>query len=422
MVKHSKTRFLYEVVLLLCTATSLALNARAADAFHANLSAPIRAFVCTKLLTGADLHPQKPIDGPVTPVHLIGVSSYFSPNGNVPSFTILSEEGGTFHDIPPHGILFSEEAIRKTLTETVFRNNPSGTFTVSENTILKNTPAWVRLRKPNGEFQSTAEKPMHGTYLFTLDWPAENHLLYAIRADEGQLLLYPPHKVLFSKEQPTAHSWPTDWKPQFTEWRLPKHARKVNLNDLSNLEVSDEDYRYTPPDSFPIGGTKIVPISQEVLHSPALKRRVWARVMPGEDFIEKHASGTLRKNSRYMAHGEHRGHERVAFEFGYGFENMPATRVELGQAISEGDIKALTEIGWHMEKLVHTWPFPEDKFQIAHIRVSDPGAPNGVTRSGIGILVHQTSYPYLPKHHFIFAILSEWDEKASVFKPVVNPF
>src|SRR5690348_4233313 len=84
---------------------------------------------------------------------------------------------------------------------------------------------------------------------------------------------------------------------------------------------------------------------------PGVRSRIYIRNLSAEDWIEQHSSGTLRKNkkiglrwrSQYIS-------ERVAYEFGHEFEVATSSRVTFNDAITYGDCKALTEVGWYAER------------------------------------------------------------------------
>src|SRR5262249_9130124 len=64
-----------------------------------------------------------------------------------------------------------------------------------------------------------------------------------------------------------------------------------------------------------------VPLNEDIKNCPPLQARVKLRLMSAEEFIEKHASGTLRKNkSLGMVWKQQYLAERCAYEFGWGFE------------------------------------------------------------------------------------------------------
>ncbi len=75
------------------------------------------------------------------------------------------------------------------------------------------------------------------------------------------------------------------------------------------------------------------------------------RDMPEKQWINNHASGTLRKGKQIgMACRSQYLHERCAWEYGWTFELLPSSRIEFGRAISEADNKAITEVGWFVER------------------------------------------------------------------------
>lgn len=165
--------------------------------------------------------------------------------------------------------------------------------------------------------------------------------------------------------------------------------------------------------------TKVVPVDPVILDSDALKRRLALRLMDAEEFVEKHASGTLRKNKRLgMVWKEQYLVERTAWEFGWTFECLPRSRVTFGDAYTEGDVKALTEAGWHIERYVELSTFPEDRFETKYINVE---YKDGSKREGVGIIVRQTSAPFVPGGHIVFAIVAELDPATQHWHEAENP-
>lgn len=159
--------------------------------------------------------------------------------------------------------------------------------------------------------------------------------------------------------------------------------------------------------------TKVVPFnpSNTVLDN--------VRTMSKDEFIENHGSGTLRKNTRLgMKNHNHYMDERIAYEFGWEFMAPMATRVTIGNAMSEGDVKGNTELGWHAERYLSTRVFPEDKAQVAYIIYEDE---EGNKREGNGIVITETSFDLGPGR-IIFALVQEYDAKAEQWLPAVNPF
>jgi hypothetical protein len=165
--------------------------------------------------------------------------------------------------------------------------------------------------------------------------------------------------------------------------------------------------------------TQIVPLDESVRSCPALARRVAIRTMDAEEFVERHASGTLRKNKRLgMVWRDQYLHERVAYEFGWEFECLPRSRVTFGDAYTEGDTPALTEAGWHIERYLELSLFPEDRFETKYINVE---YKDGETKEGVGIVVRQTSTPWLPGGQLVFAIIAPFDPARKIWLPARNP-
>jgi hypothetical protein len=147
-----------------------------------------------------------------------------------------------------------------------------------------------------------------------------------------------------------------------------------------------------------------------------ITNRIALRTMSADNFIEKHASGTLRKAKRigfswknlYLA-------ERTAYEFGYGFEIKPKTHIQYGAPVVEGDCHPVTEAGWHIERYLSTKIFTEDEIIPAYLTVSSPGEQK---REGIGMVVTQTSAPFVPCGHVVYALIAEYD---GAWKEAKNP-
>ena len=165
--------------------------------------------------------------------------------------------------------------------------------------------------------------------------------------------------------------------------------------------------------------TRIVPVDDSVKQSPALARVLAVRTMDADEFVERHASGTLRKNKRIgMVWREQYLHERAAYELGWAFECLPRSRVTFGDAYTEGDVKALTEAGWHIERYIEMSVFPEDHFETKYLNVE---YKDGSTREGVGIVVRQTSAQFVPGGHLVFAIVAEFDPIKKIWKDAINP-
>lgn len=166
--------------------------------------------------------------------------------------------------------------------------------------------------------------------------------------------------------------------------------------------------------------TKIVYMTEEAGRCPAMRNRVRVRTMRDHEWVEKHGSGTLRKNKRLgMTWKSQYIEERTAYEFGWEFECQPRSRIMFGDAFTEGDSSAVTEAGWHIERYITMSVFPEDRFECKYINVE---YPDGSKKEGIGIIVRETSASWLTKGNIVFAIVSEFDPEKKEWKHANNPF
>ena len=165
--------------------------------------------------------------------------------------------------------------------------------------------------------------------------------------------------------------------------------------------------------------TLINNIKLDTIRPDLLNKRIAVRQMSESDWIEKHGSGTLRKNKRigfsyrsqYLA-------ERVAYEFGYGFQIVPRSQITFGDPITEENCPALTEAGWHIERYLQLNIFG-DYLEAKYIHVSFRDASQ---KEGVGIIVRETSAAWLPTGHIVFSIIAEFDIEKKKWKNAINPF
>lgn len=168
-----------------------------------------------------------------------------------------------------------------------------------------------------------------------------------------------------------------------------------------------------------VGGSPATERIAPCASAPVFTARHKARYMSDDDFIERYASGTLRKNKRLGLRWKTQYlHERTAFEFGYGFETLPETRVAWGAAMSEGDERALTEVGWHIDRYVTVCIFPGDVVEAKYITVE---YPSGQVKKGVGMIVRRTSAQFIPDGYVVFAIVAEFDDVKKCWMAAVNP-
>jgi hypothetical protein len=164
---------------------------------------------------------------------------------------------------------------------------------------------------------------------------------------------------------------------------------------------------------------KLDKADEALQYTTGMKKRVAIRNLSEEDWIEKHGSGTLRKNKRIgFTYRTQYLSERVAYEFGYGFEIVPRAQITFGDPITEGECPSLTEAGWHIERYLELDPFG-DYFEAKYIHAS---YRDNTQREGVGIIVRETSAPWLPAGHIVFSIVAEFDPAKKDWKHAINPF
>ena len=161
--------------------------------------------------------------------------------------------------------------------------------------------------------------------------------------------------------------------------------------------------------------TKVVEFVAEDLPENHSRRVI--RTMSQETFIQRYGSGTLGKSARlgfnvYEAYLS----ERTRFEFGCGFIIVPRSRV------TYSDIKlvpshALTELGWHAERMIELRPFWSDTFVCKQFEVE---FGDGTIHEGAGILVAQTSAPWVPNGYMILSIVAP--NVGGKYMAAINPF
>jgi len=141
------------------------------------------------------------------------------------------------------------------------------------------------------------------------------------------------------------------------------------------------------------------------------------RNMSEDDWIEKFASGTLRKNKRIgFFYRTQYIHERICYEFGPVFESMPRSYVTFGDAITEEDCHPITEAGYYMERYMSKSIFKEDYFEVKYLIVQ---YNDGSKKEGVGLVVRKTSCNWIPQGHLVFGIVAEF--KNNKWLEALNP-
>lgn len=165
--------------------------------------------------------------------------------------------------------------------------------------------------------------------------------------------------------------------------------------------------------------TKIIQIPAAVENNVAYADKLKSRKMTEKEFIKTFASGTLQTSVKIgMAVRNFYLEERVAFEFGWEFQILPATRVTKGIAVSEGDESAITEFGWHAKRA--KWNlFYGDKMKFEYVIFE---YADGTKKEGLAFVITKTSASWVPQNHMIFALVSEFNINTGEWEDAVNPY
>lgn len=138
------------------------------------------------------------------------------------------------------------------------------------------------------------------------------------------------------------------------------------------------------------------------------------REMSMNDWITKYGSGTLQKSRKlgfdiYDKYLE----ERVKFEFGFGFEILPKSYLTISD-IKLVSASALTELGWHLERMIEIRPYDSDWFIGKYIQLGKDD------RQGACILLKESSASWIPKGMMIFAMVAPFSD--GKYLEAINPF
>lgn len=162
--------------------------------------------------------------------------------------------------------------------------------------------------------------------------------------------------------------------------------------------------------------TEIVPL-KESLDLP--KHILAMRELSMEDFIQKYSSGTLRDSVEYdTGFINIYRHERICWEFGSGFECIPATNILFNTVIAEWDCSEYREALYFFKRMKVRRVFQEDQYEFKYIHITER---DGKVREVAGIVVKQTTCTWIPKGHLIVAIVSVYDKAKETWSHVENP-
>ena len=144
------------------------------------------------------------------------------------------------------------------------------------------------------------------------------------------------------------------------------------------------------------------------------------RTMPEDKWIEQYGSTTVRKAKRLGGKFKQQYYiERVAFEFGYHWKMIPASRVVFGDVMSEGDCHQLTEAIWLSDCYLAKQVFVLDQFQFKYIIVTNQD--DSVTE-GVGLICRQlTNCSWIPDGQILYWIQAEYDKAKGEYKENINP-
>lgn len=172
--------------------------------------------------------------------------------------------------------------------------------------------------------------------------------------------------------------------------------------------------------------TKVVKLKHEYNLTSGMLMQKKMRMTPLKEWLiesdlKDRLSGTLKKNATIgFKSVSQLNEEALAQTLGWGFESLPTTFVTFNEAITEGDCHSLTEVGWHIDRLLNVHIFEEDIFELKYIVIHD--TDGNIQRQGVGVVLKETSVSWIMKSHLVFALLTEYDNKQKEWSDCLNPF
>jgi len=141
---------------------------------------PINAFVRDKYLYDLDKSKRG-----LSPCKIFAISSYA---GHVLTCQVLIDNKYIFSYIPLMALTLESNSKEFSIDDCYYNNCPGQKMVVNYHQFLVNKKCFVF--KNNKVIKS-------GKYLFTIDWYDDNLNAHLINTDDGNLILYPSHKLSF---------------------------------------------------------------------------------------------------------------------------------------------------------------------------------------------------------------------------------
>ena len=163
--------------------------------------------------------------------------------------------------------------------------------------------------------------------------------------------------------------------------------------------------------------TEKVDVSVQALLLPS--RIVENRTQCHADWIEAHASGTLRDNRELgFVWSIQCLSERLAYTFGYGFSAHKGHLATFNDAISECDERAYTLAGRWAKRYLAKSLFKEDYFQLKYVVLKDDTGRR--EWEGLSLVLRQTSAQFIPPETLVFAKIAQFFPDSGTWGLAVN--
>ena len=144
------------------------------------------------------------------------------------------------------------------------------------------------------------------------------------------------------------------------------------------------------------------------------------RTMPEDKWIEQYGSTKVRKAKRLGAKYKQKYlKERVAFEFGFNWQIIPASRVLFGDVNSDDESQHMTEALWLTDCYIAKQVFVCDQFEFKYIYITNS---DETETEGVGMICRQaTNCPWIPDGYILYWIQAEYDKAKGEYKENINP-